>query len=100
MQDDRAAVGDQRRVVGEDGVGVVDQGRVMVDNFDAVAEQRIDKGVVLLLGQWQIRLVGVMPARRVSRAEGRIGPPHQHRLQRREHRLAAVVGHGGEGERD
>ena len=78
-------LGQQRRVVDEDGVGVVGQRRVVVDHLHTRAEQSVDEGIVLFLGQRQVRLVGVVPARRIGRAESRVRPPHKDTLQGGEH---------------
>jgi hypothetical protein len=76
-QQDRAVVGDQRRVEHEDRVGAPWLRVVVLDHFGAGPSQYGDKRVVLLPGDRQVGPAGVVPERGVVHREGFVGAAHQ-----------------------
>ena len=84
-------VGDDDRIVDEDSVGAVGLELVVVNHLRPRLAQDGHQGIVLLLGDLQVRPIGVVPLRRIAHSEGLVWPLDQHLAQRLDHALAAVI---------
>jgi len=86
-KDDRTLVGDDDGIVGEDGVGVVGQRRLVEEHLATGVAEGGNEGVVLSLGRVELWLRDVVPDRGVGVSEGIAGSTNEDSFQIFDHAL-------------
>ena len=89
-KEDSPAVGDDRGIVNEDGVGSVRLRLIVPKNLDSLSLQHVYERIVLRLRRWKVRWARISPFHWIGNGERAIGSLDEDLPQRTDHALTPV----------